>query len=467
MKMKKPLTDNGLPEFVCALIAQTFSLLLLISAGNTAFAQAVATQTQTAQAQTNEWTLQRCIDYAHANNLQLKQADLRIQESECSRKQCIATMFPSVNASTSLGLSRQNIRNSLNEYMSDNTFNARYNIGAGMTIFNGMRQYYDIKQQELSTHILQLDKEELQFQLDLSIIRTYTQIAYIRENIRILENNVSSSDIQLRLAEHKFQAGSLSPGELAQFAVQCSNERYQLVCGRNLLNAEVLKLKQLLELGMDDSLHIASYIPDSLLLQAPLPDKKQLYGQAQQQLPGSRSHELKIRMAELNCRMAIAGNFPSLTLTASIGSGNWFDGSESFVTQIDDNLNQSLGISLNIPIFNRLQTRTAIQKAQINRQHAELSRYAAEKELLCTIEGLYNDATAARSQYLQAKAQLEAAIAGLRLVEEQFLNGMKNTVELLLCKNDCLNAAQQLLQAKYTAALAVKLLHYYQGIPLK
>ena len=461
--------------------ARIFCLAALLFASGPAFAQTQATQTQSADTTRTEakpmrpagttpaggWTLKRCLEHAHANSLQLKQADLRIQESEYSRKQSLAAMFPAVNASTSIGLSRQNIRNSLNEYMSDNTFNARYNIGASMTVFNGLRQYHGLQQQELNTRMQQLGKEEQQFQLDLDIIRACMQIAYLQENIRVLETSLASAESQLQLAGHKLKAGSLAPSEHAQFAARCSDARYQLVCGHNLLNAQLLELKQLLELDMSDSLHLISSTVDTALILSPLPDRKQLCAQALQRIPACRSRELNLRMAELDCRMARAGYFPSLTLAASIGTGNWFDGAETFVTQLNDNLNQSIGLSLNIPVFNGLQTRTAVQKALLNRQEAELERHTAEKELLVTVEGLYNDALAAQSQYIAAKAQSEAAEAGHRLTEEQFRRGIKSAVELLISSSDCLNAAQNLLQAKYTAALAVKLLQYYQGLPIE
>ena len=413
------------------------------------------------------WTLKKCLEYAHANNLQIKQADISIQESEYSRKQGVAALFPSVSASTSFGYSRQNVRNSMNEYMSDNSINARYNIGANMTVFNGLKQYNNLKQQDLNIQLQQVNKEDVVFRLDLSIIQAYTQIAYLKENIILLESGVASSKAQLELAEHKLKAGSISQSDRAQIASQYSNDCYQLVCGQNQLNEQLLKLKQLLELGMDESISTAPFSVDTDLIMAPLPDKKHVYEQALQQLPSSRSQEINVQIAELNRKIANAGYSPSLSLSASVGTGNWFDGDESFSTQLNDNLNESIGLSLSIPIFNGLQTRTAVQKAKLNQQNVQLNKTTADKELLSTIESLYNDALAAQSQYMQAKAQLEAATASHRLVEEQFKLGLKNTVELLISDNTYLNASQNLLQTKYTAALAIKLLQYYQGLPIE
>lgn len=429
---------------------------LILAAGFSADAQ-----------ESSAWTLKKCLEHAHANNLQIKQADIRIQECDYDKKQGIASLFPSINASTSFGYSRQNIRNSLNEYMSDNTINARYNIGANMTVFNGFKQYNNLRRQDLYSQLRQTDKEEVIFRLDLSIIQTYTQIAYLKENISVLENSAASSKAQLDLAEFKLKAGSISQSDCAQIAAQYSNDRYQLVCGKNQLNEQLLKLKQLLEMGVDDVIDIVPYAMDTDLLLAPVPDKKRIYEQALQLLPSSRSQEINIQIAELNRRITTAGYSPTLSLSASVGTGNWFDGDESFSAQLNDNLNESIGLTLSIPVFNGLQTRTAVQKAKLNQQNVRLDKLTAEKELLNAIESIYNDALAAQSQYIQARAQLEAAALSHRMMEEQFRQGLKNTVELLISDNAYLKASQNLLQAKYTAAMAIQLLQYYQGMPIE
>jgi outer membrane protein len=174
----------------------------------------------TANGQGQQWTLKQCLDYAHSNNIQIRQADLRIQESELNKKQSVASLFPSVTASTSVGLNRQNVRNSMNEYMSDNTVNARYNVGASLRLFNGLKQYNSIKQNELNVQIQEVEKENTVFNTDLSIIRSYMQIAYLKESVTALEGSVASSKAQLDLSEQKLKAGAISQSDHAQVEAQ-------------------------------------------------------------------------------------------------------------------------------------------------------------------------------------------------------------------------------------------------------
>ena len=422
---------------------------------------------QVAFAQNTQWSLQQCLDYAHANNIQIKQADIRIQESELNKKQSVASLFPSISANTSVGLSRQNVKNSMNEYMSENSINGRYNVGASMSLFNGLKHYNSIKQNDLNLQLQGVEKENTIFNIDISIIRAYTQIAYLKEAVTTLQGAVASSKAQLELAAQKLKAGAISQSDYAQIEAQYSKDQYQLVLGENQLKEQILQLKQLLELGINESVDIAVRQVEEDEILAALPDKQYIYEQALRNLPSARYQQLSVESAELDYKIAAGGYFPTLSLSASVGTGNWFDADESFGAQLNDNLNESVSLSLSIPIFNGLQTHTSVQRAKLNRQSAALNKTAAEKELLSTIESLYNDAMAAQSQYRQAVLQLRAAETSHDLIKEQYRLGIKNAIELVVSDNDFLNASQVMLQTKYTAALAVKLLQYYQGNPIE
>ena len=120
-------------------------------------------------------------------------------------------------------------------------------------------------------------------------------------------------------------------------------------------------------------------------------------------------------------------------------------------------------MSVSIPIFDNRQNKSNVQKADLDIRTAELELLDTQKTLLKTIEGLYQDVVSAQSKYIAAKDQLNSTRLSYELVQEQFNLGMRNTVELTTEKNNYTNALQNLLQAKYTALLSLKLLNFYQG----
>lgn len=243
---------------------------------------------------------QKCLEYAHRNNLQIQQSNIRIQESELTKKQSIASLFPSISASASMGLSRQNAQNTMNEYMSDNSINARYNVSANMTLFNGLKQYHNIKQQELNIASQNISMEETVFNTDLSIIQAYTQIAYLKEALEALKNTLKTSEAQMELADSKLKAGALSQSDHAQIAAQYSTDQYQVIRGENQLNEQLLKLRQLLELDMGQHFQVMDYMVEESDILVPLPDKRYIYEQALQNLPSSRLQEINVQSAELD-----------------------------------------------------------------------------------------------------------------------------------------------------------------------
>ena len=413
------------------------------------------------------WTLKKCLEYAHEHNIQIKQSGISVQEQEISKKQSIASLFPTVTGSASMGYSMQRSQNTLGEYVSDNSFNGRYNVGANVTLFNGLKQYNNIQQQKLNMLSQQLNLEKIINGIDISISQAYVQVLYLQEALKNAEKNMESSEAQLTQSKVLLDAGSISQSDYAQVSAQYSSDRYQLVSAQNTLNEQLLQLKQLLELGISDSMNVASVdiLEEEILV--PVPDKVSVYRKSLAVMPEIKSSEVNIRMADLDYKIARGSYSPTLSASASVGTGNWFDADKNFGSQISDNMNENLSLSLSIPIFNGLQTYSSVQKAKLNRQSVMLDKTATEKDLLITVENVYNEYLSAQSQYKASKEQFLSSELSYQLVEEQFHLGLKNTVELLVEKNNYLSAQQSFLQSKYTAFLALKLLNFYQGIPIE
>ena len=168
-------------------------------------------------------------------------------------------------------------------------------------------------------------------------------------------------------------------------------------------------------------------------------------------------------MSELNIGIARAGFLPTLSLSAGIGTNHTTGTDFTFTQQIKNGWNNSIGLTLSVPIFSNRQNRSAVEKARIQYRTSELDLIQTHKDLYKSIENLWLDANSAQTQYDAAKEQVSSARTSYDLVNEQFSLGMKTTVELLTEKNNLQSAQQQLLQAKYMAVLNKALLRFYAG----
>ncbi|HMV10355.1 MAG TPA: TolC family protein, partial [Cyclobacteriaceae bacterium] len=155
---------------------------------------------------------------------------------------------------------------------------------------------------------------------------------------------------------------------------------------------------------------------------------------------------------------------PSSLVVVPSANGTYF--LPGYSDQFQNNLGKSLGFSLQIPIFNGLSTRSAVQRAKISRNLAEISLTENENRLRQTVETAYNDAVSAIKTYNSAQKQVRARDEAYRMTKIRLDNGAVNYVEYQVAENDLFQAQSDLLRAKYDFIFRKKVLDFYQGLPL-
>lgn len=435
------------------------------------FGLLLSTKTQAQTDLPEQWTLRSCIDYALENNITIQRNRISAESAEEDVKSAKADFLPSITGSISQRIvNRPNDTNGtiisgddITTSESKTSYNGSYGIDASWTLYNGGQRLNTYKQQKLNNRIAELSIEESANTIEENITQLYVQILYSAEAVKVNESTLEVSKVQFARGQEQFNVGSIATSDLAQLEAQVSSDNYQLVTSQATLQDYKLQLKQLLELDGDFEMDL--YIPeldDSSVL-IPLPAKDDVYNAALSLRPEIQSGKLNVDASDLSIKMARAGYIPSLSLTAGIGSNNANGNDFSFSEQIKQNWNNSIGLTVSIPIFDKRQTKSAINKAKLQKQTSQLDLLDEQKTLYRTIENLWLNANSAQQQYVAAKENLKSTQTSYELVNEQFNVGMANTVELLTEKNNLLSAQQATLQAKYTAILNAELLRFYQG----
>ncbi len=410
-----------------------------------------------------KWTLRDCINYARLENIQVKKSNITSDSYKVDISQSKAALFPSLTGSVSQRYTNSQSPDGNGEYHYQDLFNGQYTLNANWTIYNGGKNKNTIKQAQLQKEAQDLSTENTQNNIEIAITQAYLQILYSRESIKNNQNIVESDSVQLIQTKEFLDAGSITLSEYAQVEAQYSADKYNLVQAQNSYESYKLQLKQLLELDYDESLEIEFPEIDDAEILAFIPSKYEVYKRALTIMPEVANSKVNIRLANLSKSTAKAGYLPSVSVSGSIGTGNIFNNSPSFATQIGRNFNQSIGLTVSIPIFDNKQNSSNVKKANLDIQMAELDLLDTQKALLSTIENLYQDALSGQSKYNAAKDKLNSAKLSYDLVQEQYTLGIRNTVELTTEKNNYANALQDMLQTKYTALVSLKLLNFYQG----
>ena len=407
-----------------------------------------------------QWTLRDCIDYALEHNITIQRNRISAESAQEDVKTAKADFLPSLsgnisqrvvnrpNSARGTIISGDNITTS----ESKTSYNGSYGIDANWTVYNGSKRVNTVKQQKLNNRIAELNVDESENSIEESITQLYVQILYSAEAVKVNESTLEVSRKEFERGQELFNVGSIASSDLAQLEAQVSSDNYQLVTSQATLQDYKLQLKQLLEL--DGDIEMDLYLPqlsDSNVL-IPLPEKDDVYNTALSLRPEIEAGKLNVESSDLSIKMARAGYLPTLNLSDF-----------SFSEQVKQNWNNSLGLTLSIPIFDKRQTKSSINKAKLQKQTSQLDLLDNKKTLYKTIENLWLAANSAQQQYVAASQKLKSTETSYSLVSEQFNVGMKNTVELLTEKNNLLSAQQETLQAKYTAILNAGLLRFYQG----
>ena len=433
---------------------------------------AIGTQQQdSTQTLPAQWNLQACIDYALQQNITIRKNRLNAKSAEVDVKTARAALFPSLTASVSQRIvNRPNSQtntiidgDNITSSQSKTSYNGSYGIDANWTLYNGSKRLNTLKQQRMNNRIAELGVAESENTIEESITQIYVQILYAAEAVKVNEATLDVSRAECERARALLAAGSIARSDLAQLEAQVSTDKYQLVTAQATLQDYKLQLKQLLEL--DGEKEMTLYIPtlgDENVL-SPLPSKTDVYRSALTLRPEIEAGRLNVKASELDIDIARSGYIPTISLSAGIGSTNTNGNDFTFGEQIKQNWNNSLGFTVSVPIFSNRQTKSAVEKAKIQKQTSELDLLDDQKTLYKTIETLWLDANSAQQRYAAATEKLKSTQTSYELIQEQFNLGMKNTVELLTEKSNLLSAQQETLQAKYMAILNMQLLKFYQG----
>ena len=375
-----------------------------------------------------QWTLQDCIDYALEQNITLRKNRINAESSAIDVKTAKAALFPSLSFSTSQNVVNRPYQESSSfisgsevlRSSSKTSYNGNYGLNAQWTVYNGNKRLKTIKQEKLNNRVAELEVATSENSMEESITQTYIQILYAAESVKVNENTLAVSEAQRDRGRELLSAGSISKADQAQLEAQVSTDRYQLVTAQATLQDYKLQLKQLLELDGEEEMNL--YLPtldDSKVL-SPLPSKADVYHSALALRPEIESSKLNVQSSELGINIARAGYMPSISLSAGIGTNNTSGSDFTFAQQVKNGWNNSLGLSVSVPIFNNRQTKSAVQKAKLQHKTSMLDLLDEQKTLYKTIEGLWLDANRSQQRFASAQEKLRSKSNSYELISEQF-----------------------------------------------
>ncbi|MFT4879643.1 MAG: outer membrane protein [Flavobacteriales bacterium] len=450
------------------------------------------------------WTLQKCIDYAFQNNIQIQQSQLNLELSEIGKQQNFGALLPSLNASASHGYNwGQTIDPFTNSFATERIRSNSLGANSSLTIFNGFQNMNRLKQSDIDIEARKADLEAQQNDVALNVANAFLSVLFQQELLRIAASNVENTDQQLQRISQLVDAGAAPRGNLLEIQAQRGTDQASLISSENNLNIGYLNLRQLLQIPEADKDGFQLAAPDADLAESmTLPGNSQsASSNALNNFPQIRSAEADLISAETNLKIARGGLSPRFSMSYSYGSGysgaarlpvgdpilsetpigfvqgtnevvvvpnisyNAFE-TKAFGNQIRDNVNSSLFFSLSIPLFNGFSTKSTIERAQVNQKSASLQLESTRLLLEQNIQSAYADALAALNNYRAAQTAVESAELAMEYASIRFEEGASNITDYTQARVRLDNARSNLIRNKYDYIFRVKVIEFYMGQPL-
>ena len=417
-----------------------------------------------------QWTLKECINYALENNISLQKTQIKKASANEDYLQSKAALLPSLSASSNQnisytpwvtsGISGEGYTKSSVDKV---YYNGSYSVMGNYVIWNGNKNRNQVKLNKLTYEAAALDSATQAQNLQEQIATLYIQICYSTEAIKVNQESYKSSLENENRGKEFVKNGKMSQADLAQLTAQRAQDEYNIVAAESNVKNYKRQLKELLQITNDEAFDIV--IPSTTDSQAlaSIPALNSVYASALDNRPEIKSYQNMIDQSNLNIDIAKAGKMPTISANAGVSTSSTSMNKTGWGTQIKQNFNLGGGVSISIPIYDNRATKTAINKANLQKQSSMLDLKNEQTKLYSTIENYWLQANTNQSQFKSAKVSTESAKTSFELLNEQFKLGLKNIVELRTGKDNLLKAQQNELQAKYLTILNLGMLKFYKN----
>ena len=404
-----------------------------------------------------------CLNIAFENNLSIKNANISEQISNYQLTSSKTKLLPSINASASNNYSwGRGIDPNTNAYINQEFKSFNGNIGSDLVLFKGFSNITAIK---LAKQELELNKttvQKIKNDITIDIASKFTTILYLQEIIKSNQEQLLSTQKQLLLIETKFEQGYVAESEVFKIKSQKASEELTLVNNQNTLSTNILDLKQLLNLPLDEEIILITPVEKLFSKLEVMTKNSTFISDAVAQNPSYLISKINQQKSKLNINSAKSSIFP--TLSTGFNWGSTYSNSnqlQNFNEQFKNNRSYGLNFTLSIPVFSQLSNHYKIKESRLNYEKSVIDTQIEENRLSKVFTQEINDANSSFVKYESYLSNLEFSQKSYDADLLKFDLGKISTNELLITKNNFVNAQSQLIQSKYELLYNQALVNFY------
>lgn len=417
-----------------------------------------------------QWTLKECVDRALEKNISIQQNKLNLElakkEVEISRGNFLPNLNANTGSNVNFGTGFSPVTNSR---VATSFFGGSLNMNSGITVFNGFRNTNTYKQAQLGVESSLYDLQKIENDISLFVVNGYLNVLFAKENLIVAKVQYEISKNQIEAAESRFKSGVIPKGDLLNVESTAATNLQTLVAQENALDLALLNLAQLLQVSAEgfDVSSVDVGTPTANLFYK---TSTTVYEKSLERLPEIARAKLAIENADLNIAISKSAFLPSISAQVGLSSNYGFNlnlptgfNNTPFADQLVDNFGYGFGFNMNVPIFNRFQTKNRVAQSIINKEIFETRLESEKLNLQQTIEQAFLDVKTALKTYEAAKISLESQQEAFKNAQESYNFGAMTLFDFDQVRTRLVNAESALIRSKYDYVFKTKVLQFYSG----
>ena len=435
-----------------------------------------------------KWTLEECINYAIEHNIDIRQRELNKQNAAIDVNTAKMSRLPDLNAGISQKWSFGRSNNTPSGIYENQTIsNTNLSASSSMPLFTGFKIQNQIEQNKLQLEASMQSLERAKDDLALNIASLFLQVLFNQELLKVNEEQLSLSQLQVERTQQLVDAGKVPKSQLFDIKAQVAKDEVNVIQSQNNLQLSLLDLAQSLELERASNFDVAIPELGNIVennLKSILPPEH-IYDNAVNFKPQVKEQEFLVKSANKALKIAQSGHSPALYLDLGYSNGYFYNytnegktytdtkgnpytwHNESFRNQVKNNGGEYIGLSLNIPIFNRFAVRNQVKSARLNIQNQQLALDNVKKTLFKEIQTAYLNATAAQAKYNSSTKAVTASQESFKSAQERYETGKSSVFEFNEAKTRLIQSLSEQIQSKYDFIFRSKILDFYNGLSIE
>ena len=427
-----------------------------------------------AQAQNKKWTLLECVNYALENNISIQQSELDVDLAVIDKNQAIANFLPNLNANASYNINTgANINPATNQFENTTFRSANGGVSSGVNIFSGLSNWKTLQRAKINKIASEYRLDKMKDDISLFVANSFLQILANREQLKVLKSQNQVTKENLKNTQDLVDAGVLPQGDLLELKATDATQAQQIIAAENALFLSKFGLAQVLQLKDYENFDIVD--DDYGLVASDILEKQpgEIAQKAKEEINDVKIAETSFELAQKDLQLARANYFP--TLSGFVGYNtrwastqiNPFTGEDiSFIDQLYLFDGTSVGLRLNVPIFNSFNIRNNVKRSKVQVERLKYQLEQAELDLESTVYQAYNDAKNSKKTYEAALQTEDARRLAFEYAKERYDVGLSNAFDFNQSRTAYENAQSDVVRTKYDYIFRLKILEFYFGLPI-